>query len=123
MHFVIALLLHYRRWGVDLHTNEVVNSPEMRALYPKVNFFVDEELDREIPREMTDYHAIVTVYMKDGTVYQIHSNPPRLSWEQIKEKYDQTVVGVINKERSEAIVDVVKSLETRSLSDLMPLLA
>lgn len=123
MHFVIALLLHYRRWGVDLHTNEVVNSPEMRALYPKVNFFVDEELDREIPREMTDYHAIVTVYMKDGTVYRIHSNPPRLSWEQIKEKYDQTVVGVIDKERSEAIVDVVRSLEARSLSDLMPLLA
>ncbi len=123
MQFVMALLLHFKRWGVDLHTNEVVNMPEMKALYPKINFFVDEELDKEIPREMTDYHAIVTVYMKDGTVYRIHSNPPRLSWEEIKDKYDQTVVGVIAPALSETIVNVVKSLEDHTVTDLMRLLA
>lgn len=123
MQFVMALLLHFRRWGVDLHTDEVVNMPEMRALYPKISFFVDEELDKEIPREMTDYHAIVTVYMKDGTVHKIHGNPPRLTWDEIKEKYDQTVGSVINKKRSEAIVDVVKALERYNGVDLMTLLA
>lgn len=122
MHFVIALLLHFRRWGVDLHTDEVVNLPEMRALYPKVRFFVDEALDQEIPREMTDYHAIVTVFMKDGAVYQIHGNPPRLTWEEIEEKYHQTVLGVIDAERSRAIVEVVRTLERRESGDLIDLL-
>jgi len=87
MHFVMALLLHYRKWGLALHTNEVVQDPAMKALYPKVHYFVDEELDKSIDRDYTDYHAIVTVTMKDGKVYKIHSNPPRLNFDQIKEKF------------------------------------
>ena len=111
MQFVIALLMHYHRWGVDLHTNEVVNDPAMRALYPKINFFVDEKLDKEIPREMTDYHAIVTVYMKDGTVYTIHGVPPVLNYDEIKFKFDCNVDGVITKEKAANIVEVVRKLE------------
>ncbi len=123
MQFVIALLLHYRRWGLALHTDAVVNSPEMRALYPKVNFFVDEELDKSIDRDYTDYHAIVTVTMKDGTVYSIHSNPPQLDFAQIRQKFDECTVDIIGAERAAKIVDVVRNLENYGQADLMSLLA
>lgn len=122
MQFVMALLLHYKRWGVDLHTDAVVNSPEMRALYPKVNFFVDQKLDEEIPREMTDYHAIVTVYMKDGRVFKIHSNPPKLDFDEIKFKFDCNVKDVISDERAAEIVDVVKDLENSDVEALADVL-
>jgi len=125
MHFVMALLLHYRKWGLAFHTNEVVQDPAMKALYPKVHFFVDEELDKSIDRDYTDYHAIVTVTMKDGKVYKIHSNPPRLNFEQIKEKfYDCTSgSGIITKEHSDKIIDIVSNLENHDQADLMVVIA
>lgn len=123
MHFCIALLLHYRKWGLALHTDEVVNSPEMRALYPKVNFFVDEELDQSIDRDYTDYHAIVTVTMKNGAVYKIHSNPPQLNFDEIQQKFADCTHAIIGAERSDKIVDIVKGLEQYGQADLMQLLA
>ena len=111
MQFVIALLLHYKRWGVDLHTQEVVDNPAMRALYPKVKFFVDEQLDKEIDRDMTDYHAIVTVFMKDGRVYRIHSHPPVLGYDEIKFKFDCNVDGIITEGKAKSIVDLIKNME------------
>jgi len=121
----MALLLHYRKWGLAFHTNEVVQDPAMKALYPKVHFFVDEELDKSIDRDYTDYHAIVTVTMKDGKVYKIHSNPPRLNFEQIKEKfYDCTSgSGIITKEHSDKIIDIVSNLENHDQADLMVVIA
>ncbi len=123
MHFCMALLLHYRRWGLSLHTDEVVNSEPMRALYPKVNFFVDEELDKTIDRDYTDYYAVVTVTMKDGTVHTIQSNPPVLDFNQIKDKFKDCVFPIAGKERGEAIIKVVEELEVYNQSDLMGLLA
>lgn len=122
MHFCIALVLHYRRWGLALHTDEVVNSKEMRALYSKVNFFVDEELDQSIDRDYTDYHAIVTVIMKNGTVYKIHSNPPQLNFEEIEKKFDECTHSIIGEQRGSKIVNIVKNLEKYSQKDLMGLL-
>ena len=111
MQFVIALLLRYKRWGVDLHTQEVVDDPAMRALYPKIELYVDEKLDKEIDRDMTDYHAIVKVYMKDGQVYRIHSHPPVLGYDEIRFKFDCNVDGIITEEKAKRIVEVVKGLE------------
>jgi 2-methylcitrate dehydratase PrpD len=122
MHFCIALLLHYRRWGLALHTNEVVNSPEMRALYPKVNFFMDEDLDKSIDRDYTDYHAIVTVTMKDGKTYSIHSNPPQLNFDQIKQKFYECTGEVISTSRSDKIAAIIENLERYNQADLMKLL-
>lgn len=118
MHFCMALLMHFRRWGVDLHTEETVHDPAMRALYPKTNFYVDEKLDKEIDRDMCDYHAIVTVYMKDGKVYSIHSNPPVLTYDEIKFKFDCNVDGILSKEKAERISETVRNLDKLDGSDL-----
>lgn len=114
MQFCIALVLHYRRWGLTLHTMEVINDPEMRALYPKIHLYVDEALDKEIPRDFTDDHAIVKVTMKDGTVYTKRATLAKLSIEQIKEKFFDCTSLVIEKDRSERIADQVLNLEKQA---------
>lgn len=114
MPFVIAVMVHFGRWGVDLHTNAVVQDPAMRALYKKVNFFTDEELDREIPRDMADFHAVITVYLKDGTSYHIHALYPVLTFDEVKFKFDCNVDDIIGKERAEQIVSTIQSLEQLS---------
>lgn len=86
----------------------------MRALYKKVNFFTDEELDREIPRDMADFHAVITVYLKDGTSYHIHALYPVLTFDEVKFKFDCNVDDIIGKERAEQIVSTIQSLEQLS---------
>ena len=109
MPFVIALMLHFGRWGVDLHTNEVVE--ELRPLYSKVNFFVDKDLDAEIPRDRADFHAIVTIFLKDGTSYGMHALYPILTFDEVKFKFDCNVDGIITKEKADLIADTVHGLE------------
>lgn len=125
IHFVIALALHYRKCGMALHTNDVVNDPAMKRIYKLVNFYMDEELDRSIPRDMTDYHAIVKVTLKDGTEYRIHAHPPVLEYPDIKEKfYDVTSrPGIITTEHADKIIDMVKEIENYTIKDLAELLA
>jgi 2-methylcitrate dehydratase PrpD len=123
MHFCMALLIHYRRWGLSLHTNEVVLSPAMKALYPKVHFRVDEALDKEIDRDYTDYHALVDVTLKNGVKYHIRSQPPRLTFQQIKDKFYDCCDGVLPKDRSDKIVDTIVNLEKLNYNeDLLCLL-
>lgn len=111
MPFVIAVMLHFGRWGVDLHTNAVVTDPVMVELYKKVNFFIDEELDKQIPRDHADFHAVITIYLKDGRSYHIHALYPVLTFEEVKFKFDCNVDDIIGKERAEFIAATVQELE------------
>ena len=63
--FCLALLLRYRKWGLGLHTQEMVENPEIRSLYPKVKVHIDEELSKRLPPEFADLTSIVTVKLKD----------------------------------------------------------
>ncbi len=114
MPFCTALMLHYGRWGVDLHTDAVVNDPAMRALYKKVNFFVDEELDKEITRDRADFHAVVTVFLKDGKSYRMHALYPILTFDEVKFKFDGNVKDIITKEKADLISETIHNLENVS---------
>ena len=124
MHFCVCLVLHYRKMGLALHTDEVVNDPAMKALYNKVNYYVDEELDKTIPRDYTDYHAIVRITMKDGSVHQIHAHPPILGFEDIKQKFYDCTCGseIITKDHSDKIINIVNKLEDHEVGDLIALI-
>ncbi len=122
MPFVIALLLHYRRWGADLHTEEVVHDPAMRSLYPKVNLLLDDELEGKIDPDMSNYHAIVRVYMKSGEVYRIHAHPPVLDYDEIRVKFDGNTEGLMPKERSDKIAEMLKNIEDYDSKDLAEVL-
>ena len=124
IHFCVALVLHFKDWGLRYHTQEVVDDPAMRKLYPLVNHYLDEELDKQVDKDHADYHAIVTVTLKNGTQYRVHAHPPVFDYEQIKEKfYDSTCnCNVITRERSDKIVNMVKDLEHYDIKDLASLI-
>ncbi len=125
IHFCVCLVLHYRSWGLCLHTDEVVNDPAMRKLYPLVNHYMDEELDKTVSRDHADYHAIVTVTMKDGTEYKVHAHPPVLDYEQIKEKFRDCTCrsNLITDGHSEKIIDMIKNLEQYEIRDLIAIIS
>ncbi len=125
IHFCVALVLHFKDWGLRYHTEEVVNDPAMRKLYPLVNHYLDEELDKQVDKDFADYHAIVTVTLKDGTQYRVHAHPPVLTYEQITEKfYDSTCnIDRMTREHSDKIVNMVRNLEQYEIGDLISLIS
>lgn len=125
IHFCVALVLHYRDWGLRYHTEEVVNDPAMRKLYPLVNHYLDEELDSQVDKDFADYHAIVTITLKDGNSYRIHAHPPTLTYEQVREKfYDSTCnANLITREHCDKILDMIMGLEHYEVRDLIPLIS
>lgn len=123
MQFVMALLLHKRKWGLKLHTDENVNDPAMRKLYKIVSFNLDDELERELTADYADYLARVKVTMKNGTVYEIKSPMPSLTFEEIREKFDDCTDGIISAERGERICNAIANLENMTAADFMKYLA
>ena len=119
MQFVIALLLHKRRWGLKLHTEENVNDPQMRELYKIINFYLDDELELELTADYADYLAKVKVEMKDGTLYEIKSPMPSLTFEEIIDKFDDCTNGIISKKRSDVIIESIGNLEKIEAVDFM----
>lgn len=125
IHFCVALVLHFKDWGLRYHTEEVVHDPEMIKLYGLVDHYLDEELDKQVDKDYADYHAIVTITMKDGTEYKVHAHPPVLTYDQIVEKfYDSTCrcYDIMTKERADKIIDMIRDLEHYEMSDLTPLI-
>lgn len=124
MEFCLSLLLRYRRWGLSLHTQEMVDNPEIKALYPLIKVHIDEELSKRLPPAFADKTAIVTVKMKDGRVYEKEADCPDFTYDMIVEKFWETSGLAIAKERAEGIEKLVCNLtELDNLSVLMDALA
>lgn len=124
IHFCVALVLYYRDWGLRYHTQESVDNPEIQRLCKLVNHYMDEELDARVDPDLADYYAIVTVTMKDGTVYRVQGEPPRLTYDQIKEKfYDSTCnINRMTRKHADQIVEMIRNLEEFEINDLVPLI-
>lgn len=114
MQFCLSLLLRYKRWGLLLHTQEMVDSSEIKSLYPKIKVHIDEELSKRLAPEFADKTSIVKVEMKDGTIYQREADCPDFSYDMIKEKFWETSSLGMSKERAERVELLVRKLEDES---------
>jgi len=118
--FCLSLLLKYRKWGLALHTQEMVDNPEIRALYPKIKVHVDEELSKRLPPEFADLTSIVTVKMKDGTEYIREADCPNFTYDEIVEKFWGTSALAVDKARAEKVEKYVHNIESlKSLNDFI----
>ncbi len=117
--FCLAMLLHYKKWGLSLHTQENVDNPEIKALYPKIKVHVDEELSKRLPPEFADLTSIVTVTLKDGTTYVKEADCPDFTYEEIVEKYWDTSGLAVDRARAEKVEEIIRDLE--SLDDVTKL--
>ena len=112
MQFCLSLLLTHKKWGLSLHTQEMVDNSEIKAIYPKIKVHIDEELSRRLPPEFADKTAIVKVTMKDGTVYEREADCPDFSYKMIKEKFWETSILGMEKERAKKVEHIMSALET-----------
>jgi len=118
--FCLALLLKYRKWGLNLHTQAMVDNPEIKAIYPKIKVHIDEELSKRLPPEYADLTSIVTVKLNDGTIYTLEADCPYFTYEEIVEKFWDTSGLAINKKQAEKIESIIKDLdEVDDISVLM----
>ncbi len=76
-------------------------------------------MEQELGADYADYLAKVKVEMKDGTVHEIKSPMPSLTFEEIREKFDDCTNGIISKERADAIGNAIADLENMSAIDFM----
>lgn len=110
--FCLSLLLKYRKWGLSLHTQEMVDNPEIKALYPKIKVHIDEELSRRLPPEFADLTAIVTVKMNDGTVYVREADCPDFTYDEIVEKFWDTTALAVSREHATKVEEIIHRLES-----------
>lgn len=124
VHYGVALVLHYHDWGLKYDTNECIWDPGVRALFPKIHMYHEEELDGEVDKDHADCHAMVTVTLKNGQAIRIHATSPNMNYEQIRKKFEDSTcnLDIITKERSDRIAELVHELERRDIRDLAPLL-
>jgi 2-methylcitrate dehydratase len=105
---------------------ERVAKPDVRALLKKVSTRPNDQFTAQYPRKMP---AKITIRLQDGTVieHQVQDYPGLAShpftWEESVEKFDGLVAGRIDAELGREIKDVVLSLESIQVRDLMKLLS
>jgi 2-methylcitrate dehydratase PrpD len=63
MEFCMAVLLLYRKAGLNEFTDEVVRRPEVQSMIERVHFGVNEEAERAGYNKMT---SILDIHLKDG---------------------------------------------------------
>jgi 2-methylcitrate dehydratase PrpD len=115
MEFCIGILLLRRKAGLGEFTDAVVQRPEVQAMIPRVNFYVDPEAEQAGFDKMT---SIIKIHMKDGRVIQGRAqfakgspaNP--MSYEEVADKFRGCAdFAKWPTQQAEAVIEAVKSLE------------
>jgi 2-methylcitrate dehydratase PrpD len=115
MEFCISILLLRRKAGLIEFTDAVVQQPEVQAMIPRVNFYVDPEAEAAGFDKMT---SVIKIYLKDGRVIQGRAqfakgspaNP--MSYPEVADKFRGCAdFAKWPSPKTEAIVEAIKSLE------------
>jgi 2-methylcitrate dehydratase PrpD len=115
MEFCISILLLRRKAGLIEFTDAVVQQPEVQAMIPRVNFYVDPEAEQAGFDKMT---SIVKIYLKDGRVIsgraQFAKGSPAnpMSYGEVADKFRGCAdFAKWPSKKTEEIIEAVKSLE------------
>jgi 2-methylcitrate dehydratase PrpD len=115
MEFCISILLLRRKAGLVEFTDAVVQQPDVQAMIPRVNFYVDPEAEQAGFDKMT---SIIKIHMKDGRMIQGRAqfakgspaNP--MSYEEVADKFRGCAdFAKWPTQKAEMVIEVVKSLE------------
>jgi 2-methylcitrate dehydratase PrpD len=128
MEFCMAILLLRRRAGLPEFTDEIVNSPEVRAMIEKVEFGVHPEAEAAGYDKMT---TIIEITLKDGRKISGRSdfgkgspaNP--MSYAEVADKFRESAAySHWPSQKAERVISVVEKLEELpSVAQLTALLA
>ena len=115
MEFCLSILLLRRKAGLIEFTDAVVQRPDVQAMIPRVNFYVDPEAEQAGFDKMT---SIIKIHMKDGRVIagraQFAKGSPAnpMSYEEVADKFRGCAdFAKWPRKKAETIIEAVKSLE------------
>ena len=116
MEYCLSILLLRRKAGLIEFTDAVVQLPEVQALIPRVNFYVDPEAEQAGFDKMS---SIIKIHMKDGRVItgraQFAKGSPAnpMSYEEVSDKFRGCAdFAKWPKKKADTIIEAVKSLES-----------
>ena len=126
MEYCVAAALHYGKVSFAEFTDEAVNAPEIRALYPKLNIYIHPDL-RERESVFNDFAEIEVVHRDGATfgrrLYKPKGHPTNpLSWEELEAKFRDCAEPVIGGTRTAHAWAGLRGLESLSSADVVSLL-
>lgn len=113
--FMLGILVLRRQAGIQEFKDAVVRSPEVQAFLPKVEAYLDPELEAQ---GFSRIRARVEVHLTDGRVLsrmaEVSRGTPQrpLSRAELLEKFHDCARGVLVPQRVEEVAQVVERLET-----------
>lgn len=125
MEYSLAAALHYGRVTFAEFTDEAVNAPEIRALYPKMNVYTHPDLQTR--ESLVDDFADVEVVHEDGSVYRKRLHKPRghpanpLGWAEIEAKFRACAGPVVGEDAAAATWSRLRRLENLDASEIAAL--
>lgn len=126
MEYCVAAALHYGKVTFAEFTDEAVNAPEIRAIYPKLNIYVHPEL-RERDSVFNDFADIEIVH-KDGSTFKRRLYKPKghpanpMTWDELQEKFVHCAAPVIGDAGAATAWAGLRGLEGLSAKDIVSLL-
>ena len=124
--YMLAAALIDREMGNDQYDPERIRRADVQALLRKVEVGEDPSLTNRF--EDGEMPAIVEVELADGTTHRVekdefpgHPNDP-MSWDDIEAKFHETAGERYDEGRREEIIETVRELEDREVSELLALL-
>jgi 2-methylcitrate dehydratase PrpD len=124
MEFAMAILLLDRKATLATFTDAVVQRPEVQDLVGRVRYYVDPEFNKlELQgaslQAMLVEQSGLKIYMKDGRVISGRTEPAKgspenpMNYEEVADKFrGNAEFAKWPKEKAEAVIELVKSLET-----------
>ncbi len=111
----MAVLLLYRKAGLNEFTDEVVRRPEVQAMIRRIHFGVNQEAERAGFNKMT---SILDIKLKDGRTisgradFAKGSPADPMSFEEVSAKFlDCATFAKWPDEKAKGIIETVRKLE------------
>ncbi|KZD08546.1 MmgE/PrpD family protein [Oceanibaculum pacificum] len=126
MEYCIAAALHYGKVGFAEFTDAAVQAPAIKAIYPKLNIYIHDEL-RARESVFNDF-ADIEVIHTDGTVYKKRLYKPKghptnpLSWAELEAKFRGCADPVVGDAAAAHAWTGLRSLDTLGSKEIISLL-
>jgi 2-methylcitrate dehydratase PrpD len=114
MKYCIARAMLDSMLSLAQFTEDKLRDPEAIALATRVNFVLDDEVNRIYPHK---FPSIVEVVMRDGKKYKFRVNVLKgsaenpMSWQDVQDKFRALAVPILGNNSAAITVDMVENLE------------
>lgn len=122
--FTMAIAMVKDRWGISVHTEEVLREPAIQDMIKRVHLYIDDDVSSRVPLGFVDLLSKIRLILKDGRVVEMDGKYPIMTWDEVCEKYTDCASLILPKDKIKASLAMMRDLENLAdTAELMKLLA